>query len=61
VRVLWGDRGVVGRVFDPLALWRARAQDVDGHSIPTGHFMAEEAPDLVRAFLRATLAAAPPN
>jgi len=43
--VLWGEKGVVHRMFDPLADWRAVADDVRGRALPTGHFVAEEAPD----------------
>jgi haloacetate dehalogenase len=46
---LWGENGVIGRCFDPLALWRQRAQDVRGHALPAGHYLAEEVPDLVAA------------
>ncbi|MBO9516307.1 MAG: alpha/beta hydrolase [Variovorax sp.] len=44
VRVLWGEHGVVGRCFDVPALWRQRAQDVTGASLPCGHYIPEEAP-----------------
>ena len=47
--VLWGADGVVERCFDPLALWRRRADDVRGHALPGGHYLAEEVPDLVLA------------
>jgi haloacetate dehalogenase len=43
--VLWGDRGVVHRHFDPLADWRAVANDVRGRALPCGHYLAEEAPE----------------
>ncbi|KQU55075.1 alpha/beta hydrolase [Bosea sp. Leaf344] len=46
---LWGEHGVIGRCFDPLALWRLRADDVRGHSLPGGHYLAEELPDAVAA------------
>ncbi|MBX9907103.1 MAG: alpha/beta hydrolase [Beijerinckiaceae bacterium] len=46
---LWGEHGVIGRCFDPLALWRQRAEDVRGHALPGGHYLAEEVPDLVAA------------
>jgi haloacetate dehalogenase len=36
---------VIERCFDPLALWRLRAETATGRSLSTGHFMAEEAPD----------------
>jgi len=43
--VLWGERGVVGRLYDPLALWRAQcAANVQGHALAAGHFIPEELP-----------------
>lgn len=45
--VLWGAQGVIGRCFDPLALWRRRAEDVRGHALAGGHYLAEELPDEV--------------
>ena len=47
LRVLWGEHGVVGRCFDVLQLWRERASDVSGRALPCGHYIAEEAPDLL--------------
>ena len=41
---LWGEKGVIGRL-DPLAMWRKRAEDVRGRSLPCGHYMPEELPD----------------
>jgi haloacetate dehalogenase len=32
-------------------IWQQYASDVRGDALPTGHFLAEEAPDLVRAAL----------
>jgi haloacetate dehalogenase len=49
LRVLWGDHGAVGKCFDVLALWRERAIDVSGASLPCGHYIAEEAPQLLLA------------
>jgi haloacetate dehalogenase len=49
LRVLWGANGVVGRCFEPLQLWQAAAQDVSGRAVDSGHYIAEEAPDLVLA------------
>lgn len=41
--VLWGQRGVVERLFDPLALWRAQCSGpVEGLALPAGHFIPEE-------------------
>jgi len=52
LRVLWGERGAVGRNFDVLALWRAVAREVDGQALPSGHYIAEEAPELLLAQAR---------
>jgi haloacetate dehalogenase len=55
--VLWGAKGNVGRLFDPMAVWRERASDVRGRAMPSGHNIQLEAPvetlSEVRAFLRA--------
>jgi haloacetate dehalogenase len=43
--VLWGEHGVIERLFDPLALWQAQcAAEVVGKAMPAGHFIAEEQP-----------------
>jgi haloacetate dehalogenase len=34
----------VHRTYDVLAVWRTRADDVRGEPLPTGHYIAEEAP-----------------
>ena len=44
VLALWGEKGFVGRKYDVLDVWRKRALHVEGHGIPSGHFLAEEAP-----------------
>jgi haloacetate dehalogenase len=54
--VLWGTRGVVGRLYEPLALWRAQCSAIaTGQSLDAGHFLAEELPDETAAQLRAHL------
>jgi haloacetate dehalogenase len=45
--VLWGEQGVVGRCFDPLAEWQRVAADVQGEALPCGHYIAEEAPEML--------------
>jgi haloacetate dehalogenase len=45
--VLWGARGVIERCYDALAEWRRVATDVRGKSLPSGHYLPEEVPDLV--------------
>ena len=47
LRVLWGEHGTVAKCFDVLALWRERASNVSGLSLPCGHYIAEEAPALL--------------
>ena len=47
LRVLWGERGAVGRNFDVLGLWGGVARRVDGQALPSGHYIAEEAPELL--------------
>ena len=49
LRVLWGAEGTVGRCFDPLAEWRRVADDVSGQALGCGHYIAEEAPQLLLA------------
>ena len=49
LKVLWGEHGAVGQCFDVLALWRDCAAQVNGNSLPCGHYIAEEAPDLLIA------------
>lgn len=57
VLALWGAHGVVGRMFDCLADWRAVADDVRGEALPCGHFIPEEAPqqslELIARFVTA--------
>jgi haloacetate dehalogenase len=43
--VLWGEQGIIGKLFDPIAAWREKALDVRGQALPCGHYLAEEAPD----------------
>ena len=55
--VLWGTRGVVGRLYDPIALWRAQCvATVTGEAMEAGHFIPEELPDDTVTRLRAFLA-----
>jgi len=43
VRVLWGERGAVGRNFPVLDLWRAVCREVSGQALPAAHYLPEEA------------------
>jgi haloacetate dehalogenase len=52
--VLWGERGVVHRMFDPMALWEAQCSgEVSGKAMPAGHFIPEEQPEATAQALRA--------
>ena len=53
---IWGRRGVVGRMFDCLADWRAVADDVTGLALDSGHFIPEERPGEVAAAIQACMA-----
>jgi haloacetate dehalogenase len=53
--VLWGAKAPMGRLYDVLSIWRERASTATGRSLPTGHNLQEEAPELVVAELRAFL------
>jgi haloacetate dehalogenase len=53
VLALWGAKAPMGRLYDVLAIWRERAATVAGRSIPAGHNLQEDAPDLVAAELGA--------
>jgi haloacetate dehalogenase len=49
---LWSEHDDMEELYgDPLAIWRAWADDVRGASIPSGHHMAEEAPEELAAAL----------
>lgn len=50
---LWGEKGVVHRLFDPIADWKKVARDVRGRALPCGHYLAEEMPDATLAELLA--------
>lgn len=48
--VLWGAKGKIGQWYDPMAIWSAYcAQRPQGEEIPSGHYLAEEAPAAVLA------------
>jgi len=52
---LWSATGYVGRTQEVLNVWREYATDVRGHSLPCGHYLAEEMPDETYAALRTFL------
>ncbi len=51
--VLWGQRGVIHALFDPMTLWRAQCSaNVEGQTLPAGHFIPEELPQETADALR---------
>ncbi|MGE5338127.1 MAG: alpha/beta fold hydrolase [Gemmatimonadota bacterium] len=48
LRVLWGEHGVVHRLFTPIEDWQAKARmPVTGRTTPSGHYIAEQVPELL--------------
>ncbi len=57
VLVLWASRDDLGALYgDPLAVWRAWADDVRGGELDSGHHLAEDAPEALADALRGFLA-----
>jgi haloacetate dehalogenase len=56
--LLWGEQGVVHQCFEPLKEWSKLATNVQGQAMPCGHYIPEEAPELllkqVQLFLEAS-------
>ncbi|SDZ57345.1 haloacetate dehalogenase [Jannaschia faecimaris] len=44
VQALWGEKGLVGRLYDVIGVWQDYAEHVEGEAMPCGHFLPEEAP-----------------
>ena len=45
--ILWGEKGVVHQCFEPLKEWSKVAVNVQGKALPCGHYIPEEAPELL--------------
>ena len=56
LRVLWAEKGAMGRIYDVMAIWRDRATSVSGRALPGGHNLQEDVPDMVEAEIRALIA-----
>jgi haloacetate dehalogenase len=52
VLAIWGEFGKMHSLFDVLASWKEKAQQAEGHSLPCGHFIPEEAPEALLADLQ---------
>jgi haloacetate dehalogenase len=56
LHVLWGEQGVVHRVFTPISDWQDKcALPVTGRPLPCGHYIPEEMPGELAAELRTFL------
>jgi haloacetate dehalogenase len=47
VLVIWGSNSHCGRHFKPVEAWSDWADDLRGFAVPTGHYPAEQRPDLI--------------
>src|SRR5262245_23704207 len=45
VLAIWGEFGKMHAIFDVVATWKEKADNVEGHPLPCGHFIPEEAPE----------------
>lgn len=45
--VLWGADGVVHQCFKPLQEWQSICNNVTGEALPCGHYISEEAPQIL--------------
>lgn len=55
VQALWGQKGLVDKLYNVLDIWRGYAEHVEGKGINCGHFLPEEQPqetaeNLIRFF-----------
>jgi haloacetate dehalogenase len=56
--LLWGATGAVGRLHEPVQIWKDYATNIVGaKALPCGHYLSEEAPEETYAELRAVFAA----
>ncbi|HEX6956711.1 MAG TPA: alpha/beta hydrolase [Ferrovibrio sp.] len=51
--VLWGEKGLMHKAYDVLATWKDKTRAaLQGHAVPSGHFLPEEAPEETYQALR---------
>ena len=43
--VLWGAKGILQKLYEPLEVWRGWADAVSGGALDSGHYLAEERPE----------------
>jgi haloacetate dehalogenase len=61
VLVIWGSNSHCGRHFKPVEAWAEWADDLRGFAVPTGHYPAEQRPDLILAAFTAFFAGREPE
>ncbi|MGB4347000.1 MAG: alpha/beta hydrolase [Burkholderiaceae bacterium] len=48
LHVVWGENGVVGKLFSPISDWQEKSlSTVTGKALPAGHFIPDQAPELL--------------
>jgi len=47
LRVLWAEKGPMGRLYDVLGIWKEFGTKVSGRPLPGGHNLQEDVPDMV--------------
>jgi haloacetate dehalogenase len=47
LRVLWAEKGAMGRLYDVLGIWKQYGTKVTGRPLPGGHNLQEDVPDMV--------------
>ena len=57
LRILWAEKGAMGRLYDVMAIWRERGTQVTGRALPGGHNLQEDVPEMVLDEIRTLLKA----
>jgi haloacetate dehalogenase len=47
LRVLWAEKGAMGRLYDVLGIWKNYGTNVTGRGLPGGHNLQEDIPDMI--------------
>ncbi|UUX50129.1 alpha/beta hydrolase [Nisaea acidiphila] len=56
VLALWGEKGIIGKLYRPLEVWQDYTTGpVTGGAVPSGHYIPEEVPERLLAELSAFL------
>jgi len=52
ILAIWGERGIIGKLFDPIMLWSNKTNELITKTFPCGHYIPEEEPEkTLEAFL----------